>query len=68
MAEQFDINLFNIRIATVRDYDAILDINRNVYKGYDYIPALFYTFFHNQNINLYVGLYCGKIVRSFVYK
>ena len=35
-----------IRRATVEDYEAVMDINKNVYDGMDYLPARYMQYMH----------------------
>ena len=58
----FKKDLVRLRRASADDYDAILDINRNVYEGFDYLPSLFHTFLQHPDIRLYVTEYNGEIV------
>ena len=51
-----------IRRATFDDLNAIMDINDNVYDGFDYMPALFYTFMHSKLHVIYVYEDDGKLV------
>src|SRR5688572_1992635 len=51
-----------VRRATFDDLNAIMDINDNVYDGFDYMPALFYTFMHSKLHVIYVHEEDGKLV------
>ena len=53
---------FNVRFATASDYKAVLDINRNVYEGFDYLPSLYFYFLHHPDVFLFVAELNGKIV------
>ena len=53
--QNFDIRSVRVRLATTEDYEAIMDINRNVYGGVDYLPALYFTFQHNPEIYSFVA-------------
>ena len=35
------------------DYEALMDINRFVYSGLDYLPAMFQSFLHNPNSRMF---------------
>jgi len=51
-----------VRRATFDDLKAIIDINDNVYEGFDYMPAFFYTFMHSKQHVIYVYEENGKLV------
>ena len=38
-----------------KDYEAVMDINRSVYSGLDYLPAMFHSFLHNPNVRMLGG-------------
>ena len=44
-------NISNIihRKAEAEDYDHILDIDRSLYNGYDYLPHLFHEYLQDKN-------------------
>ena len=54
----------NVRLATASDYKAVLDINRNVYDGFDYLPSLYFYFLHHPEVLLFVAELNGKIVST----
>ena len=54
-----------IRLATFADYEAVLDIDRNVYSGLDYVPTLYFNFLHSGNV-LLVTEQDGLLVSSIV--
>ena len=37
-------NEVSVRLAGHGDYEAVMDINRDVYGGCDYLPCLYHTF------------------------
>ena len=51
-----------VRRARVEDYRAIMDINRNVYAGYDYLPSLYFVFLHHPDVYMCVAELDGQIV------
>ena len=51
-----------VRRATFDDLNAIMNINDDVYQGFDYMPALFYTFMHSKLHVIYVLEEDGKLV------
>jgi hypothetical protein len=56
-----DLNL-KFRPATDDDYGAVMDINGNVYRGRDYLPALYHEFIHTPTMYSYVAECEHKIV------
>jgi len=51
-----------VRRAVLGDYEAVLDINRNIYAGFDYVPALYFTYFHDNQHVIYVLEQDGQLV------
>ena len=64
MTSRIDPAMFSIRIATSSDYDAVMDINENVYQGYDYLAQLYQVFLRDSDIRMYVGICNDKIVSN----
>ena len=58
----FDISSVRVRLATPEVYEAIMNINRNVYGGFDYLPMLYFTFHHNPEIYSFVAETDGVVV------
>ena len=54
----------NVRLATANDYKAVLDINRNVYDGFDYLASMYFYFLHHPDVLLFVAELDGKIVST----
>lgn len=52
-----------IRRATFDDLNAIMEINNNIYDGFDYMPAFFYIFMQSKLHVIYVYEEDGKLVR-----
>ena len=50
--------------ATMLDIEACLDINRNIYAGFDYLPGLYRHYMHDVNTKIFVAKLGGKIVSS----
>ncbi|CAH1798812.1 unnamed protein product [Owenia fusiformis] len=50
------------RIATQGDYQAVLDINRNVYNGLDYLSSKYHEYLNDPRRNLGVAIVDGRIV------
>ena len=44
------------------DYEKVLDINRNVYSGTDYVSAHYFHFQHDPNAFMFVAEVGDKIV------
>ena len=53
------------RLATIEDYQRVMDISEGIYSGMDYLPGMYMTLLHEHKSNMYVIEYQGKIV-SFV--
>jgi len=53
-----------VRRAVLGDYEAVLDINRKVYAGFDYVSALYFTYFHDHQHVIYVLEQDGQLVNS----
>ena len=51
-----------VRLATFADYEAVLDINRNVYDGFDYLPVMYHEILHNPHNVAMVAEMKGKVV------
>lgn len=51
-----------VRRATFADFDAILDINDDIYEGLDYFPTLFYVFMQSKQYAIYVYEVDGQLV------
>ena len=51
-----------ITAATVADYEACVDINRNVYSGFDYLPGLYMYYMHDPNSKIFVAKIGQKVV------
>ena len=51
-----------IRTATDDDYDVVMNINRNVYYGFDYLPARYMEYRRDPNRHMYVVEMNGKVV------
>ena len=61
----FGLNMadnFLIREATPADYKAVMDINRNVYYGLDYLPVWYHIFLQSPDCHCFVYELNGKIV------
>ena len=50
------------RLATAGDYEAVMDINRDVYSGFDYLPVKYHQYLANPYRICVVGEMDGKIV------
>ena len=59
---QLDLNLLNIRLATGKDYNAIMDINRNIYSKFDYLSAVYPKLSHSSDYYHFVTEYQGHII------
>ena len=51
-----------VRRAREDDYEAVMDIDRDVYEGNDYLPALYHTYFHSQRYAVYTVEQDGLLV------
>jgi len=56
------VHAVSVRPATFSDYEAVMDIDRNLFQGLDYLPSMFYQFLHRKQHFLYVGELDGKVV------
>lgn len=45
---------FRLRRAVEADYEAVLNINRNVYAGLDYMSALYFVYLQDHQHVIYV--------------
>ena len=43
-----------VRYATLDDYEAVLAINKNIYEGLDYVPAMYKSFIADPNAMAFV--------------
>ena len=50
------------RLAGHGDYEAVMDINRDVYGGFDYLPCLYHTFLHDKGVIMMLAEVKGKVV------
>ena len=50
------------RRATEKDYSSVLDIDRKLYGGWDYIPALYHNIIKHPNTIATVAELDGKVV------
>ena len=51
-----------VRPAQLSDYRSVMDINTNVYDGFDYLPAMYRVYLHNPDAHCFVGLLADKVV------
>ena len=51
-----------LRRAGVDDYEDVLDINRDIYSGLDYLPAMYKTYINSHNRIMMVAILQDKIV------
>ena len=51
-----------VRPATFADYEAVLDINWNVFDGFDYLSSMYFEFLHNPHNVAVVAEVRGKVV------
>ena len=51
-----------VRLATVDDYERVLDIDRNLYDGEDYLPYKYHKFLRDPNRSVFIGEIDGKAV------
>ena len=51
-----------VREARHEDYQAVMDINHNVYYGLDYLPAKYHNLLRDPNSNCYLLEVNGKVV------
>ena len=51
-----------VRLATERDYEGVMNINRDVYGGMDYLPALYHSYIRNPLRVCAVAVMDGQIV------
>ena len=55
-----------IRKAKPADHEPILDINRDVYEGTDYLSAQLHNLFHFTDVQMFVTECEGRIVSGFI--
>ena len=53
---------FAVRPALPGDYEAVLDINRDVYAGLDYLPIYYHIYMQSPDCHSFVCTLDGKIV------
>ena len=59
----------SVRLATHGDYESVLDLDRNVYDGADYLPSRYHLYIDDPRRYCYVALIDGEIVcKPLVYK
>ena len=51
-----------VRRATPADYQAVIDIDDNVYDGLDYMPTMYHQFLHSRHHLMLVVVDSGKVV------
>ncbi|XP_046574644.1 histidine N-acetyltransferase-like [Haliotis rubra] len=51
-----------VRRASLEDYNAVLDINRHVYFGLDYLPSQYADMAQDPDFTLYVCEYEGRVI------
>jgi hypothetical protein len=54
----------NVRLATANDYQVVMDIDDNVYFGFDYLPSMYYQFMHSKRDFMFVLEEAQKIVST----
>ena len=59
-----EIVTLEYRRATLEDYEGVMDINRNVYNGLDYLPDLYDRYISDPFRLAYVAVIDGKIVSN----
>ena len=55
-----------IRPATLKDREQILNIDPELWSGHDYLASGFYTIMHDPRIFAYVTLVDGEIVSNYL--
>ena len=70
MPEQKRISRSSIRVrrAVGADFNDVMDIDRNIYWGFDYLPALYHAFSHHPDVHMYVAEINNEIVSYIVGK
>jgi hypothetical protein len=56
-----------VRPARFEDFEGILDINRDVFSGNDYLSTCFYNMMHDPNQHPYVVVANGEIVSNILH-
>ena len=51
-----------VREATLADYDAVMDIDHNIYSGWDYLFSKYVEYCHDPDTYLFVAEYEGTLV------
>ena len=44
-----------VRAARCEDYNSVMEINKAVYEGFDYLPFHYFEMYHNKKCSMYVG-------------
>ena len=44
-----------VRLATYADYQAVMNINDNIYAGFDYLFSMYHEFCHDSNTFCFVA-------------
>ena len=52
----------SVRLATHEDYESVLDLDRNVYGGADYLPSRYHLYIDDPRRYCYVAVLDGEIV------
>ena len=55
------------RLATADDYEAVMDIDRNIYSGYDYLPTMYHSYVNNPQRVVCVAQLKGQIVSNHLF-
>ena len=62
MPKELLVSKIKFRPATPEDYDAVMDINRNIYNGMDYLPALYMSYVRDPNYRITLAEVDGEVV------
>ena len=60
--EKIDLREVKVRKAAGSDFKEVMNINRDIYWGFDYLPALYMPFNHHPDVQMYVAVLEGNIV------
>ncbi len=64
MSPSPNVGNLKFRVATEADYEGVMNINRDVYYGVDYLPEYYMQYARNPKTFLYLAESQGKVVST----
>ena len=52
------------RLATIEDYQSVVDIDNNVYEGADYVPYMYHQYVNDPNRLCFVAIKDKEVVST----